>query len=76
MKYVEAHMSIQYSNETDEQFDRRVAAMREHNAEMDRVAAAFDAPLKGLRDGWDCNCVLACELRSSNGQPHKHCPRR
>ena len=74
MKYLEAHMDIQYSNETNEQFDARVAHMRAHNAEMDRLAASFDAPLKGLREGWDCNCLVSCHLES--GRRHKFCPRR
>lgn len=76
LRYITAHMDIQYSNETDVQFRARAVAMAAHNAEVDRIGASCMAPLKGLRAGWDCNCILACELRSSNGQPHKHCPRR
>jgi hypothetical protein len=75
LRYITAHMDIQYSNETDEQFRARAAAMAAHNAEMDRLEASFNAPLKGLRAGWDCDCILACELRSSDGKPHKFCPR-
>lgn len=75
LRYISAHMDIQYSNETDDQFRARAAAMEAHNAEMDRFEQSFNAQLKGLRTGWDCNCIIACELRSSDRKPHKFCPR-
>lgn len=73
MKYIEAHMRIQYDGETDEQFRCRVTAMREHNDAMDRMAASIEAPMQ-VRDGWDCGCnqsaihTVECS--------HKFCPRR
>lgn len=70
LKYVFAH--IQYDNETFEQAEARWAAMQAHNDEMDRIAASMDAPMKGIRPGWDCGCPL---LREHHGCPNTACPR-
>lgn len=73
MKYLEAHMRIQYEGETDSQYEARCEAMRAHNAEVDRIAAEFDAPMKGLRPEWDCGCWFNCVIET--GRRHRHCPR-
>lgn len=70
MKFIEAYMQIQYSNETDEQFDARVKYMRDHNDMMDRLAKQYDEPMKGLSD-WDCCCPVLGRIGCDNPK----CPR-
>lgn len=72
LKYVSAHMEIQYEGETDEQYRTRVERMEAWNAEAERIEKAWaPSPMKGLRAGWDCGCnqeqFEQCE--------HEWCPR-
>jgi len=71
LRYISAHLEIQYDGESGAQYDARVAYMKAHNAELDRIAAEFDAPMKGLSD-WDC----CCPCRGRFGCDNPKCPRK
>ena len=70
LRYISAHIDIQYSNESDEQYRARAAAMEAHNAEVERIEKAFAEPMKGLSD-WDC----CCPMRGRFDCDHPKCPR-
>ena len=75
LRYISAHMEIQYDGETDAAYRRRVARMEAHNAAVDRELAAWaPAPMNGLRAGWDCGCWFSCGILGRT--PHPFCPRR
>lgn len=75
LRYLRAHMEIQYDGETDAEYRRRVEHMEAHNAAVDRELAAWaPSPMKGLRPDWDCGCWFSCKIHT--GEWHPFCPRR
>jgi len=62
---------IVYEGETDEQAAERERRMKEHNAEIELMRKAFDAPMQGLSN-WDCCCPMLGRFDCDNPK----CPRR